>query len=303
MEAGIRDWAKIKLMIAVLVANYPILGKSLRPHMTHLNVNYEGLMCIEYKTINQLKNLVKIIMHDRAMSYFPDKNCSNPAPEEDNRPLDLPNLETIFLKTTPLLKFPDISLMPKLASITVSYTSIAEIPGAVLQDKTHLKTLTLFSNKLSQPPNITGSCDKLTELAMSLNKLTSFPDDYFKGCQIQSLHLSDNNFTKFPNFLPLGDSVESIQLHHNQISGIITNEMVKDLRSLTDLRLKINNLQGFDASFCHVSKPAKITVMANRNLTMFENPYRLCPSLLDTFETKPKIVLYTTNIPCDHHRC
>ena len=85
MEVVLRNWTKMTLMIAIITTNYPILSNSLSPDMTILNTNTEGLTCVEYETINQLKNLEELIMQSRIMSYFPDKNCSNPAHEEDNR--------------------------------------------------------------------------------------------------------------------------------------------------------------------------------------------------------------------------
>ena len=84
---------------------------------------------------------------------------------------------------------------------------------------------------------------------------------------------------------------------------MIRNDMVKDLPNLTLLLIRNNKLKGFDVSFCHGNYPMEINVHQNYDLKVFENPYRFCIHLLDTFATKPKMILTSTKIPCDHHRC
>ena len=65
---------------------------SLFPNMTILDMNKEGMTCIDCDTLNQLKDLQEIMFINGYMSYFPDKDCNNPVHEEDSRILDLPNL-------------------------------------------------------------------------------------------------------------------------------------------------------------------------------------------------------------------
>ena len=64
-----------------------------------------------------------------------------------------------------------------------------------------------------------------------------------------------------------------------------------------------NNLQGLDCSLCQGRNPVTINVKNNANLAIFENPYRFCVHILDTFAIKPKMILSGTKVPCDQHRC
>ena len=261
------------------------------------------MTCIDYDTLNQLKKLEKITFTRGNMSYFPDKDCNNPAHEEDNRPLDLPNLEIFSLFSLNLLKAPNPSLMPKLQKFKVPGSRITHMHGTPFANNEQLSVIGLTKNQLSVAPNLTGGCKNLDELNMQDNYITSSDVDYFQGCNIKQINLNRNKLTKFPNFAPLADSVNYIYVDSNEIFGTITNEMVKDLRNLVQLNIQENDLQGVDASFCQTSQPIEINVNQNPDLAYFENPYRFCTHLLDAFSIKPKMVLTSTQIPCDHHRC
>ena len=280
-----------------------VYGNSMPNNITVLDMNAEQMTCIEYDTLNQLKNLVKIKFKSGNMSYFPDKDCNNPLHEEDTRPLDLPNLKTMSLVGIKLLKAPNVSLMPQLEIINLRYNMIEEIPGMPFMNNGLLREINLFQNSLQKAPNITGGCNNIDKITFNYNELTTIPEDYFRGCSIRSHAMRANRLTSFPNYDLLSDSLQHVNNNANQISGMITNDMVKNLPHLSSLQLQNNTLQGVDASFCHGNQPVEVNVFKNAVLKIFENPYRFCIHLLDTFSTKPKIDLTSTNIPCDHHRC
>ena len=280
-----------------------IYGNSLDPNITTLNMNKEKMTCIDFDTLNTLKRLESIRFINGNMSYFPDKDCSNPVHEEDIRPLDLPNLRVIRLTGIGLLKAPNTSLMPILESFTVAMNAIQEIPGTPFGNNSHLKVIGFYQSNLTAAPDITGGCNNLDKLNLNGNNIITIPENYFKGCSIKKPSIMGNDLTSFPNHAPLGNSVVQIKVNGNQISGMITDDMVKDLSKLTKFSIQNNKLQGFDASFCYRNQPMEINVGQNPELQIFENPYRFCIHLLDTFATRPKIILTATNISCDHHRC
>ena len=92
-------------------------------------------------------------------------------------------------------------------------------------------------------------------------------------------------------------------INTNQISGLITNDIVKNLPKLNTIFMRVNFFQGLDARFCHGNQPLSINTNQNVDLKIFENPYHFCTHVLDTFATKPRVILSSTKIPCDHHRC
>ena len=280
-----------------------VYSDSLSPNMTILDMNKEGMTCIDFDTLNQLKNLKGIKFRNGNMSYFPDKDCNNPVHEEDTRILDLPNLKTIFLMKIQLLKFFDTSLMSKLEAFIVQSNPITEIAGTQFDNNPNLKSIGFYNNDFAVAPVITSFCKSLGNINLNLNSISEIPDDYFNGCSVQSIGISFNKLTSVPNFAPLGNSVQQITLTGKRISGIITTDMVKSLPNLTKFVFMRNKLLGFDARFCHLDHPVNIDVKQNPRLTIFENPYRFCIQLLDTFATKPKMVMTSTKIPCDHHRC
>ena len=277
---------------------------SLSSNVTKLDMNVKQMTCIDFDTLNQLKSLKKINFNSGNMSYFPDKDCNNPMHEEDPRPLDLPNLRYIRLSSIRLLKVPNTSLMPKLEDLDLSNNAIREVQGTPFINNVHMRRILLNDNDLTSAPNITGGCNNLDELIFSNNQITTIPENYFDGCSIKTLKMAHNKLTSFPNYSPLGKSVRRIEVASNEISGIITNDMVKKLPNLTELIISNNKLQGFDASFCHGNHPISImSVSSNPDLKIFENPYRFCIHLLDTFVTKPMIMIFGANIPCNHRRC
>ena len=280
-----------------------INGNSLPSNMKILDMYMEYMTCIDFDTLNLLKNLEEINVYAVNMSYFPDKDCSNPVHEEDIRPLDLPNLRVIRLTGIGLLKAPNTSLMPILESFTVAMNAIQEIHGTPFGNNSHLKVIGFYQSNLTAAPDITGGCNNLDKLNLNGNDIITIPENYFKGCSIKKPSIMGNYLTSFPNHAPLGNSVVQIKVNGNQISGMITDDMVKDLSKLTKFSIQNNKLHGFDASFCHGNKPVTINVYMNTDLQIFENPYRFCIHRLDTFVTKPKMDLRSTKIPCDHHRC
>ena len=280
-----------------------VYSNKLFPNMTSLDMKKEQMTCIDFDTLNQLKNLEEIKFADGDMSYFPDKDCNNPVHEEDTRALDLPNLKILFLMRIKLLKAPNTSLMPKLETFTIPSNTVKGVPANQFDNNGHLKIIEFFKNGLTSAPVITGGCKNLERLNNNVNSQTKIPHDYFNGCGIRVVGLKKNELTSFPTFAPLGNSVQEIKLESNEIPGMITNDMVKDLPNLTLFQIMDNKLDGFDASLCHGIHPITINVRQNTNLTIFENPYRFCIHLLDNFARKPKMTMTSTKIPCDHHRC
>ena len=69
----------------MLIENSGVQGSSLPSDLTELDMNSRNMACIEFDTLNQLKQLEKIVFKNRNMPYFPDLDCSNTIPEEDNR--------------------------------------------------------------------------------------------------------------------------------------------------------------------------------------------------------------------------
>ena len=112
-----------------------------------------------------------------------------------------------------------------------------------------------------------------------------------------------NKLTSFPNYTPLGRSLKLMKIDGNKIAGMITSDMVKDLSNLNYHQIRNNKLQRFRCHLLSWHHPIKINVHQITDLEIFENPYRFCIHLLDTFATKTKMVLTSTKIPCDHHRC
>ena len=295
-----KDLFWIALISIILSINF---CDSLNLSMTYLNMKAENLKCIDFDTLNQLKKLEIINFEDGNMPYFPDKDCNNSAHEEDTRALDLPNLRMLVLKRIKLLKVPNTSMMPNLENVIISQNAIAEIPGTHFRHNGKLEGLDIKYNDLTAPPNITGSCSKLSYLGLASNDITTIPDDYFKGCSVGNLQLGFNKITSFPNIAPLGNSLSYFNVYNNQIPGMILDSMMTDFGKLMELYMAGNKLQGIDVSFCKGNHPIDIHANRNFNLTFFENPYRFCPHLLDTFATKPRLILTDTQIPCDNHRC
>ena len=276
---------------------------SLSSNITVLDMNAENMTCINFDTLNQIKSLEEIRFTFGNMSYFPDKDCNNPEHEEDPRPLDLPNLRKIVLQFIELKEVPNTSLMPKLEVFFLSINSIKEIPGTPFRNNVNLRSIGFYDIDLTSVPNLTGGCNRLDKLNLNGNLISNIPKEYFKGCSIKTSAMKNNKLTSFPNFALLGNTIEEIKIDGNLISGMITNDMVKDLPNLRLFYIYDNKLQGFDASFCNGHQPIQIKAYQNIDLKIFENPYRLCIHLLETFITKPTIDLSSTNIPCDHHRC
>ena len=248
-----RTFPLVYSIIIILKLGYV---NSLSSDITKLDLNAEQMACIDFDTLNQLKSLERIKFENGNMSYFPDKDCNNPVHEEDPRPLDLPNLRYIRLSSIRLLKVPNTSLMPKLEDLDLSNNAIREVQGTPFINNVHLRRILLNDNDLATAPNITGGCNNLDELIFSNNQITAIPENYFEGCSIKRVQIGPNKLTSFPNYSPLGKSVLRIEVEGNEISGIITDNIVKDLPSLIYLEISTSKLQGFDASFCHVNRPS-----------------------------------------------
>ena len=265
----------------------------------------QGLTCIDFDTLNQLKNLREISFEKGDMFYFPDKDCSNSVPEEDPRILDLPELTELYLIKINLGKVPNLSLMPKLELFDINSNKlITEIPGTPFANNTKLTRLNFHGTTMSTAPNLTGGCGNIASINVQYNKFKSLPDNYFEGCSsITFLSCAYCRLTSFPNFNPLGSSLVTLKLEGTKIVGVITSEMVKGLNKLRGMEFKKAQLNGVDASFCHNRHLTIFDVDRNNNLEFFENPYRFCMSLVDTLSTKPHIKMPSTKIPCDYRRC
>ena len=100
----------ITTLILVMVTVQTIQSLSL--NMTTLNMTGENLTCIDFDTLNQMKQLQSIDYQNGNMSYFPDKNCSNPVHEEDSRILDLPELQKSCFTKDQVKKDAKLGLIP-----------------------------------------------------------------------------------------------------------------------------------------------------------------------------------------------
>ena len=185
-------------------------GNSLPNNMTVLDMNLEQITCIDFDTLNQMKNLEKIKINRGNMPYFPDKDCSNPEHEEDTRELNLPILKSLYLKRVNLLKAPNSSPMPKLEIFSLTRNSSREIPGNQFKNNGNLKEIDVYDNSLTTAPNISDNSKKFDTLNLNRSQITLFPEDYFVGCNIRNVGVRVNRLTSFPNFDSLGDSVEEI---------------------------------------------------------------------------------------------
>ena len=138
-------------------------GKTLFPNMTILDMNDEQMTCIDFDTLNQLKNLEEIMFENGDMSYFPDKDCNNPLHEKDTWALDLPNVSSIFFVDIKLLKAPNSSLMPKLEKFILISNAIREIPENQFDNNGQQKITGFYNNDLTSAPVITShiNLDKL----------------------------------------------------------------------------------------------------------------------------------------------
>ena len=193
------------------------------------------------------------------MPYFPDLNCSNTIPEEDNRILDLPNLKELRLINIRLSKVPDLSLMPQLEIIWLTQNKItAEMR---LRNNAKLWSINLHRSELTVPPDLSGGCKELIFINLNGIKFRSFPRNFFLNCKkLLSLSYLYNRLDAFPYFGDAANSINVIGFEGAGLPGMITNEMVKDLRNVTRLILASNNLQGFDGSFCQGRNPVYINV-------------------------------------------
>ena len=100
----------ITTLILVMVTVQTIQSLSL--NMTTLNMTGENLTCIDFDTLNQMKQLQSIEYRNGNMSYYPDKNCNNPVHEEDSRILDLPELQKPCFAKDQVKKDAKLRLIP-----------------------------------------------------------------------------------------------------------------------------------------------------------------------------------------------
>ena len=169
-----------------------VCGNSLFHNITILDMNAEQMTCIDFDTLNQLKNLTEIKFENGKMPYFPDKDCNNPEHEEDPRPLDLPNLQYLTLKGIRLLKVPNTSLIPKLETIFVLGNPIRELEESQFINNGKLKLIGLAFNDFTSAPVITSGCNDLDRLNLNDNLLTKIPENYFSGCSIRQAEVMNN---------------------------------------------------------------------------------------------------------------
>ena len=189
-----------------------LTGNALDMDMRKLDMTREGLSCIDFPALNQMKKLVEIKMKEDSMSYFPVKNCTNQAQEEEDRPVYLPKLKEIELIGKKLKKAPNLTEMPRLESFAMYHTLVTDMPGMPYQKNSRLSVVKLVNNTRLRPPNLTGGCEQLDVLFLQGNNQTSLPKDYFVGCKIRFIDIRDGFFMDWPNFLPLGASVETIRV-------------------------------------------------------------------------------------------
>ena len=295
---------RVLLLLAPMIIYHSDISYSLPTSLTVLNMKTQGLTCIDFDTLNQLKNLKEIYYKDANMFYFPDKDCSNSVPEEDPRILYLPELTELTLAGIKLGKVPNLSLMPKLEVLDLnSNREFSEIPGTPFANNVNLRNINFHGIKLSTAPNLTGGCGNIDFINLQWNSFASVPDNYFEGCSIRAISWANTYLTSFPNHNPLGSSLEQINLEGTRIVGVITSEMVKGLTNLKGMNIKRAQLSGVDVNFCHNSHLTIFDVDRNNNLEFFENPYRFCMSLVDTLVDTPHIKMPSTKIPCDYRRC
>ena len=100
----------ITAFIFVMVIVQTIQALSL--DMTTLNMTGGNLTCIDFDTLNQMKQLQSIEYRNGNMPYFPDKSCDNPVHEEDSRILDLPELHKPCFTKDQVKKDAKLGLIP-----------------------------------------------------------------------------------------------------------------------------------------------------------------------------------------------
>ena len=232
MECGL-----LRLLLYATFEICVLAGNALDLNMTKLHINSKDF-CIDFPTLNQMKNLLEIIMYESSMSYFPVKNCNSPTQEEDDRPVDLPNLKKIRLVGEKLKKAPNLNKMPRLESFEIQNTLITDMPGTPFQNNSLLSEVQFFYNKQLQAPNLTGGCEQLDLLRLFGNNLASLPKEIFVGCKIKEIYIMEEFFMDWPNFQPLGASVETIVVGTRPFTEWINDGSFKGLKNLKKLYLE-----------------------------------------------------------------
>ena len=206
---------------------------SLFPNMTILDMQEEGMTCIDFDTLSQMKNLEEIRFQNGHMPYFPDKDCNNSVHEEDTRVLDLPNLKILILMNIQLQKAPNSSLMPKLEQYNLNVNPIKEILETQFINNGHLRQIQFYKSKLSVVPVIRNRCSNLISLNLNTNNFSKIPDDYFNGCGSEVTALRFNN-------TPSGSPILAIsQLHYMIVHSYNFEIVIYGLTSLLSLDREI----------------------------------------------------------------
>ena len=252
--------------------------------------------------LNNKTNLTHLEVFNTTMQYFPEGDCNNTTPVEEQRALNLPNLTHLQLKENKLLlKMPNITGMTGLLELTVQGTLITAIPGKPFINN-RLEQIELSFNKLIQAPNLEGACTTLTIFSVGFNKLTYLPYDYFDGCKkLKIIGLSGNKLTAFPNFAPIGSSLIKIVITANGLDETIPKDAIAMHPNLEHIEFHDNNMPAFEISFCNLTKQLYCTAWGNK-FTRIENPYRDCIESIGTLP-KPKLTVDGRLVPCDQRRC
>ena len=258
--------------------------------------------CVEYLDLQNKTHFTEIEVTKTTMTYFPEVECNNTTPQEDQTPLHLPNLKILRLNgNKSLLKMPNITGMTDLETLTVNDASLSTIPGKPFVNH-RLGRIELFFNKLVQAPNLEGTCMTLSFLGLGFNRLTYLPHDYFEGCtKLTVVDMPGNQVAAFPNFAPIGSSLKNVVMSINHLSGTLLKDAIAMNPNLEHLQLHDNRMTAVEVNFCNQSKLRLFSADRNR-IVRVENPYRDCAESIGT-SPKPRIRVEGNPMPCDERRC
>ena len=286
-----------------------------------------GKVCFEFDGVNQLKLSTGIDITENNLKYFPVKNCSVNNTEPDERALDLPVVENLYLQTNELLQLPNISLLVNLKKLYLRHNKLTKLPllvfagnkilnyldmsnnqftnlpPLVFSSNEDLQHIDISTNLLTEAPDLTGGCKSLTKLQLGSNKITGLPPNYFSGCPVLTdVSLSHNLLTAIPSLTPIGNSLTKLNLDHNQITGHVSADSFLNLTAMHTSNFDSNQITSFDMSLLqHTPSFYQLSFRRNNLQTEIGDPYRWCSrkACVD-FRL---FVDFNSKVPCDESRC
>ena len=271
--------------------------------VTHFSFSKVGKLCLEFDTLNQLKQSIWIGITENKLKYIPIKNCGVTNIEADGRALDLPNLIELVLYKSELVQMPNISLLVNLRKLQLQNNNLTQLPQQSFAGNKKLQYIDISANLLTQPPDLSGGCTQLLTLKLSANNITNLPANYFRGCPVlATVYLNHNLFTALPSFTLIGNSLSTLYLQYNPISGMVSANSFFNLTALRNLQLEATQISGFDVSALkHTPSLYVLNLRRNNLLTEIGDPYRWCTGT--TCKHSHIYVDYNANIRCDESRC